>query len=113
MLLERTRDEGALQSPECVQVGVFEGRDAVIALPSYRPATGAGGLFYLAVVPEARGRGLAGEGLLRALVVLAAMGASRYHDGTAASNVPARRLFDLLASEPTLHIEQWRFTLAG
>ena len=113
MLLQRTHDAGALQSPECVQVGAFEGRDAVIALPSYRPATGAGGLFYLAVAPEARRRGLAGEALLHALVVLAAMGARTYHDGTSARNAGARRLFDLMASEPTLHIEQWRFTLAG
>ncbi|MFN8587155.1 MAG: hypothetical protein U0704_05075 [Candidatus Eisenbacteria bacterium] len=113
MLLQRTRDPGALQSPECVQVGAFEGHDAVLALPSYRPATQAGGLFYLAVVPEYRGRALAAEGLMHALVVLAAMGARTYHDGTAATNARARRLFDLLASEPTLHIEQWRFTLAG
>ncbi|MBI5168715.1 MAG: GNAT family N-acetyltransferase [Candidatus Eisenbacteria bacterium] len=111
MLLQRTKDAGALQSSECVQVGALDGRDAVVVLPSYRPATGVGSLFYLAVAPEARGNGLAAEALMHALVVLAAMGARTYHEGTAAANAPARRLLAHLAAEPTLTIEQWRFEI--
>ncbi len=111
MLLQRAKDASTLQSAECVQVGALEGRDAAIVLPSYRPATGVGSLFYLAVAPEARGRGLAAEALMHALVVLAAMGARTYHEGTAAANAPARRLLAHLAPEPTLTMEQWRFAI--
>ena len=111
MLIQRTKDVNTLQSADCVQVGTLDGRDAVVVLPSYRPATGVGSLFYLAVAPEARGHGLAAEALMHALIVLAAMGARTYHEGTAAANAPARRLLAHLAAEPTLTIEQWRFEI--
>lgn len=111
MLIQRTKDASTLQSSECVQVGALDGRDAVVVLPTYRPATRVGSLFYLAVLPEARSKGLAAEALLHALVVLAAMGARTYHEGTAAANAPARRLLAHLASEPTLTVEQWRFEI--
>lgn len=111
LLLSRAEDTGVLQAPECVQVGSLHGDDAALALPSFRPATGVGSLFYLGVLPRFRGRALGAEVMLRGLGALHAMGARTYHDGTAADNTAARRLFALMATQPSRVMEQWRLEL--
>ncbi len=90
----RCRAQGAFH-PEDWTVLRLSGRAAGVVFPAFADATReAATNFYVGVVPEFRGRGLAGTLLVRGIETMLARGATRYVGSCVAENVPMRRAFE-------------------
>ncbi len=107
-LLARREEPELMLTPECLQIGQWEGRDAAIMAVSVKPGSGWCSFYYMGVVPECRRQGFAQETMVRGFEVMHRLGGREYHDGTAAENHAALALFDSLGAVPDLTMEQWR-----
>ncbi|MFN8549129.1 MAG: hypothetical protein U0527_14455 [Candidatus Eisenbacteria bacterium] len=106
-LLARLDDEDTLHTPETLQIGVRDGRDAVILILAVNPANGWCSHHYLGVAPEHRQLGLSVEAMLHGLRTMHALGGREYHDGTSAGNHAALRLLEALGPGRRTVLEQW------
>lgn len=112
-LLARLDDEDTLHTPETLQIGVHEGKDAVILILAVNPASGWCSHHYLGIAPEHRRLGLSLEAMLHGLRTMHALGGREYHDGTSAENRPALRLLEALGTGRRTVLEQWTLRAGG
>lgn len=108
--------EGWLKDPDltsglhCIEVGVLEGKPAVLIMAQINPKTKWSRISYMGILPEHRGKGLGAWVHRRGFAMMRAQGGTLYHGGTHSENHAMKKLFERHGCKEYRQMEEWTYT---
>lgn len=94
---------------DCVHIGFINEEIAALTVVQINPTTGWSRISYMGIAPNFRRQKLGQVVHRYSFKIMKAMGGKIYHGGTASTNRPMIRLFELHGCEKFREMEEWRY----
>jgi hypothetical protein len=100
-------DKVLTNNPDCVHVGLCEGKAAALVVAQINPKTGWSRIMYMGIIPTFRGKGLGTWVHRHGFEMMKAQGGTLYHGGTLVQNKKMIKLFLSNGCKEYRSMQEW------